>query len=504
MLIKTLLVEDSPSDARMIQELLKQAGGREIATKHAGRLGTALEKINAEPPNVVILDLSLPDSRGLATFRRLHKHAPGVPIVVLTGLADADVAVQSIAEGASDYLIKSELSGGLLVRSLRYSIERKRMEESLRGTQRELALRNEIAQIVLTVADDGMYAQVLDHVLNFMQSNQGMFGYLDAQGAFVCAALRGDCRPRHSSGLMVRLAPEEWTGVWGQALREKRLVCVNQASPGRRALAAPLMEAEWMIGLFFVAGRAADYDENDRRCLEVLAAYLAPGVRTRMQKETHEKALAAALAAKEVLIREVHHRVKNNLQIIASLLNMQAGSLPDAFRTAMEESQRRVRSMALVHEQLCDCERPDQLDFGAYVSALTHDLFSAFRVSSSEVRLALQIEPVVLDVDRAVPCGLILNELVTNSLKHAFPGGRSGEIRVELHSQNGEIVLRVSDDGVGLPPGFDCRRSASLGLRIVHILAGQVNGNLTCRSEGRGAGFTLAFPTPKNCDSSKP
>ena len=504
LLIQALLVEDSPSDARMIQELLKQAGGRQIAVKHAARLGTALEKINADRTDVVILDLSLPDSRGLATYRRLHKYAPRLPVVVLTGLDDVDVAVQSIAEGASDYLLKSELSGGLLARSLRYSIERKRMEESLQRTQRELALKNTIAQIVLTVTDDCMYAEVLAHVLEFMQSEEGMFGHLDAQGAFVCAVQFGESRPTDSSCPMLRYPRQEWTDVWGQALREKRLVCLNEASTGRRALAVPLIESQRVIGLFFVAGCAVDYDDAGQNLLERLAAYLAPVVHARVQRAAHDEALAAALAAKEVLLREVHHRVKNNLQIIASLLNMQADSLPDSFRAAIDESQLRVRSMALLHEQLYTGERLDQLDFGGYISTLTHDLFATYSARSGEVRLALQVEPVALDIDRAVPCGLILNELVTNSLKHAFPAGRPGEIRVELSSREGAIVLRVLDDGVGLPPGFNCRSSRSLGLRIVHILAAQLNGRLTCRSEAGVTGFTLAFPAPKSCYSSEP
>jgi two-component sensor histidine kinase/DNA-binding response OmpR family regulator len=496
-LIKALLVEDNPSDTRMIQELLKQAGGREIAVRHAARLGTALEKINAERPDVVILDLSLPDSTGLASFHRLHQYASSVPIVVLTGLDDSDMAVQTIVQGASDYLLKGELSGGLLVRSLHYSIERKRMQEALQRTQSELELKNRIAQIVLTTADDRMYAEVLGHVVEFMQSDEGKFGYLDAQGAFVCAALGGECRPRHSPASTLRLPPEEWTGVWGQALREKRLVCINPLS-GRRGLAAPLIEGGWIIGLISVAGRPTDYRDSDQRFLEILAAYLAPVVRARVQRDVHDKALAAALAAKEVLLREVHHRVKNNLQIVASLLNMQAESLPDSFRAPLEESQRRVRSMALVHEQLYSYERPDQLDFGAYVDSLSHDLFAAFSTRSGEVRLALEADPVVLGVDQAVPCGLILNELVTNSLKHAFPSGRTGEVRVELHSRDGEIRLRVADDGIGLPPEFDCRRSNSLGLRIVEILAAQLNGNLTWGSEGGGSQFTLIFPARKS------
>jgi two-component sensor histidine kinase len=210
------------------------------------------------------------------------------------------------------------------------------------------------------------------------------------------------------------------------------------------------------------------------------------------ERQKAAAALAAALAAKEVLLQEVHHRVKNNLQIISSLLNLKAESLPDIAQRALEDSQRRIRSMALVHEQLYGGADPGELDFADYVRSLTSDLMNAYRGELERVRLRLELEPVLLGVSQAISCGLILNELVTNALKYAFPGSRTGEVLVELRGQGGKIELRVADDGVGFPPGFDWTQSHSLGLRIVALLTHQLSGTLR-NDPAAGTSFTLTF-----------
>jgi two-component sensor histidine kinase/DNA-binding response OmpR family regulator len=497
--IRTLLVEDSPADARMIQELLRQNGRRQVVVRRADRVATALESLHMDPPDLLIVDLSLPDSKGLATFRRIHAHAAAVPIIVLTGLDDIDLALEAIAEGAADYLLKGDLSGGLLMRVMRYSIERKRIDESLRQTERELAFKNQMAAFFLSAPGQEMAPRVLCAMLEFMQSTEGAFGYIDQEGALVCPATGR----AGEAGIEIleenrRFPRETWPGLWGRALAEKRPLLLNEPSyeltaAVRRVLAVPLVDRGERVGLFEVANKAADYDVQDREFLERAAAYLAPILHARLQRDAHEKALSNALAAAEVLLQEVHHRVKNNLQIISSLLNMQADGLPESAQGALEESQRRVRSMALVHEQLYSRERPDQLDFDEYVTSLTSELFAAYSIHSGRIQLRLDLEPVLLDLDQAIPCGLILNELITNSLKYAFPQNQAGEVAVRLHrGGDGRVTLSVADNGVGLAPGFDWRHAGSLGLRIVEILAGQLNGILEYGG-GTGTEFTLTF-----------
>jgi two-component sensor histidine kinase len=204
--------------------------------------------------------------------------------------------------------------------------------------------------------------------------------------------------------------------------------------------------------------------------------------------------LSEALAAKDLLLREVHHRVKNNLQTISSLLHMQAALLPDlAARQALRDAQLRVHSMALIHEQMYGDKDMHEVDFGEYAKRLTRDLFESFGAAGGRARLRFALDPVSLAMDQMIPCGLILNELVTNSLKYAFPGERGGEILVSLRSgDGGTVTLTVVDNGVGLPPDIGGKRSQSLGMRIVDILTRQLGGSMVQQSNG-GVSSTVTF-----------
>jgi PAS domain S-box-containing protein len=204
-----------------------------------------------------------------------------------------------------------------------------------------------------------------------------------------------------------------------------------------------------------------------------------------LQNEVNVRKLAEnkvldSLQEKEVLLKEIHHRVKNNLQIISSLLNLQARGIEDASTLqTMRDSQMRIRSMALIHEKLYQSPSLARIDFGEYVKSLTFDLFRTYRGHSSGIQLQIKAAPVFLSLDHAVSCGLIINELMTNALKYAFPGSRQGTIWVELHTPSEQLLhLRVADDGVGLPADIDIFNTKSLGLQLVNSLAKQLDATL--------------------------
>jgi two-component sensor histidine kinase/integral membrane sensor domain MASE1 len=205
--------------------------------------------------------------------------------------------------------------------------------------------------------------------------------------------------------------------------------------------------------------------------------------------------LAGALREKEALLGEVHHRVKNNLQVVSSLLSLQSGYAKDPRVAAMfRESQARVAAIALVHERLYRSPDLARVDFGGYVGALADSLVASYRLPSRHVSLVKRLDDVPVPIQRAIPCGLVIGELVTNSLRHAFPDGRSGEILVEVRTaDDGGIRIAVADDGVGLPPGFDPKDSPSLGWRIVTTLASQVGATLAVSSD-RGTRVELEVP----------
>lgn len=211
-----------------------------------------------------------------------------------------------------------------------------------------------------------------------------------------------------------------------------------------------------------------------------------------------EAALRASLKEKEVLLGEVHHRVKNNLQLITSLLRLEAGRTNEpGTHAVLTEMQGRILSLALLHETLYRSGHLAAVDLDAYLEQLTNQLFRSMAPAAG-VTLRLDLVPITVELDQAIPCGLLVNELVSNSLKHGFPDNRRGEIRVRLQPVSGGAAVRieVSDDGVGVPADFRASESSTLGLHLVSILTKQLQGTLTM-GQGPGAHFSLVF-TPKH------
>lgn len=207
-----------------------------------------------------------------------------------------------------------------------------------------------------------------------------------------------------------------------------------------------------------------------------------------------ERTLRSALEEKQVLLREVHHRVKNNLQVVSSLLNLQARSAPDEeVSRAFEECRHRIQSMALIHEQLYESEDFADVDFPEYIRQLAQRLFRSYNVHPGRVELHTEIGPVRLGINTAVPCGLILNELLSNSLKYAFPGAGGGAITIRVEKMQDESVLMsLSDDGVGLPPEVGFWNTKTLGLRLVRLLVRQIDGEIELAGPP-GAEFRIRF-----------
>ncbi len=208
-----------------------------------------------------------------------------------------------------------------------------------------------------------------------------------------------------------------------------------------------------------------------------------------------EEKLRLALREKEALLKEIHHRVKNNLQIVSSLLGLQSRAIPDAaVRKIFDDSQNRISSMALLHECLYHAENFSEVDFPQYVTQLAGNLFQAYGVPSGRIALKTSFDKVSLALDTAVPCGLIINELVSNSLKYAFPEDRQGEVRIDLRGQPGNMAqLVVADNGVGLADNVDWRNSRSLGLRLVRSLSQQLGATIEVKSQ-EGTEVQLTFP----------
>lgn len=208
-----------------------------------------------------------------------------------------------------------------------------------------------------------------------------------------------------------------------------------------------------------------------------------------------EEKIRTSLREKEALLKEIHHRVKNNLQVVSSLLGLQSRVVTDEqTRKMFQESQNRIHSMALLHESLYQSSNLSKIDFPVYIRQLAAHLFHSYGVGPERIHLRTDLDKLYLNLDAAVPCGLIINELISNSLKYAFPDGRTGEIRVELHEYSDQMArLIVADDGVGLSSDIDWETARTLGLRLVRTLAEQLGARIELKTNA-GTEVQLTFP----------
>lgn len=275
---------------------------------------------------------------------------------------------------------------------------------------------------------------------------------------------------------------------------------VNKASPQCQALSTEVVQralphmkqaletGETQIFEFHLPlnGNSADYEARIAVSGNDEALVMVRDVTERKQVEEARK--------KDLLLREIHHRVKNNLQVISSLLYLQSRRVNDRNVVEMfNESSNRVKSMTLIHQKLYQSKDTATINFGEYIRDLIDALFLSYGVDRQTVALKLNIENAVLSIDTAIPCGLIINEIISNSLKYAFPEGKQGQISVTLQRENGtKFILVVGDNGVGLPQDLDFRNTTSLGLKLVTTLVEQLGGTIELNRQG-GTEFTITF-----------
>ncbi len=271
-------------------------------------------------------------------------------------------------------------------------------------------------------------------------------------------------------------------------------------------LAVPILTGTRVDGVFYVSNPPFhSFTDRDEELLVRLATHAAIAIQNAQlyqqaqeelaQRRQAETQLTASLREKEVLLKEVHHRVKNNLQIVSSLLELQSDALDNAALLAQfRDSQDRIRSMALVHETLYQSQELARLDLARYIHTLSAQLVQSYNIDPQRISVLIQVDPIVLDMDQAIPCGLILNELLSNAFKYAFPQNRTGAVHVELHADTAQqAALVVRDNGIGFPDEIDFRHTESLGLQLVAMLTEQLQGTIALE-RADGTTFTLTFP----------
>jgi PAS domain S-box-containing protein len=377
--------------------------------------------------------------------------------------------------------------------------ERKTAEEKIVHLSRVYAVLSGINTLIVRVRDrEELVKEACQIAVAAGGFRMSLIAVLDREaGVVVPVASAGE-----DEGLMTQVAallkdPETAPKTMiARAMRDKAPVVSNDSvNDSRRMLRTryvesevrsiailPLLIADEAVGVFVLySSEVGFFQEEEMKLLGELAndiAFAKGAIRARDHKQKAEEALRASLKEKEALLKEVHHRVKNNLQVIASLLRLESNRIGHAVtKSVLKAMQNRIMAMAALHEALYRSGNFAQVDLAAYLKQLSGELSRSLSLGPGRVAFRLDFASVGVDLDQAVPCGLILNELASNALKHAFPNGRSGEVRVELvWLEDGVLLLRISDDGVGLPADFEARREKSLGLQLVSDLAKQLQG----------------------------
>ncbi|MBN4006875.1 PAS domain S-box protein [Nostoc sp. LPT] len=247
-----------------------------------------------------------------------------------------------------------------------------------------------------------------------------------------------------------------------------------------------------------------EWEENQLDLLDQVTVQLAIAIQQSsileqaqtelVQRQKAQIKLKTALAEKEVLLKEVHHRVKNNLQIVSSLLQLQSQTLKDPeIIKVLRESQNRIESISLIHKNLYTSANIGQIDVADYISNLAASLLISYQICPGKIFLETDIDSVSLNVDQAIACGLVINELISNALKHAFPNQQVGKISIALHNTGNSIEMTIRDNGIGLPDNLDWRNTDSLGLSLVHdLVTEQLEGDITLKRD-RGTVFKIKF-----------
>jgi PAS domain S-box-containing protein len=460
--LTVLILEDHPEDAELIIHYLRKEGFA-LSSIIVETEKEFVEKLD-DSIDIILADFSLDQYDALRALSHLRKTGLDLPFIVITGAISEEVAVECMKQGAADYLLKDRLAR--LGPSVRQSLEQKRLREDKRRSEASLARSEEQLRLIIENTMDVIYTSMADGTLMYISPQVSRWGLT----------------PEEAMGrnMMEFIHPDDVERVLGEF---EMTVTTGKAFPS-------------YFRVISRSGEIFHVEEYGRAIYQEGHVISVTGViRDITARREAEERLKASLKEKEMLLREIHHRVKNNMQIISSLLRMQARSIKNNEAVqALLVSQNRIRSMSLIHEKLYRSEGFVDIDSSDYIISLIHGLFSSYGIDGDKIKLIAAIDPVELGMDSAISCGLIINELITNSLKHAFPEGRTGCIQISLRKRsNDECELTVSDDGIGISEGMDFKNSDSLGLQLVSTLAEEQMQGRVAVERNHGTKITIGF-----------
>ena len=478
-----LIVEDDTAHATFILRVFKEQSDRFRVTV-ASSLKATYEAIRNDKPQLVITDMLLPDGDGTTLLK--NGEISGIPIIVMTSFGDERMAVEAIKDGAFDYIEKSVAT----FKDLPHTVDRVLHEWELLWNffdNSPIAIWEEDFSGVKKLIDEARSAGVTDWAAYFEPKER--------LATFASQVKIRDIN-RATLKLLGYIEKADVLKSLSNVFSEEGISTLRQEfialATGNNCFEGEAVHHDARgdkIYVYFKLGIMPGYEDTWSRVL-VSTVDMSERVKA-------EQALMRSLAEKEILLQEVHHRVKNNLQVISSLINLQLSEndTSSVMNRSLIDMETRVRSMSLVHEILYQSEDLASVDFASYVSSLCNHLLESYAVDQNRVKIIVSVKDILLPLEKAVPCGLLINELIVNALKHAFPDGRSGTIKIAMTNTGSNTVsLIVSDDGIGANQiELEEGKNRSIGVRLVKSLAEQLGGQSQTESTNSGVTTRVVF-----------
>lgn len=459
--LNVLIIEDSKEDTLLLVRELKK-GGYHPTFERVDTEKAINNALDDHVWDIVISDYVMPDLSGLDALNILKKKGMDLPFIMLSGKISEDIMVEAMRAGANDYIMKDNLSR--LVPAIKRELNEAKIRRERKEAEKALKRSENLYRTIFE--NTGTLMTIIEEDMTIFQVNtefEKFSGYSKAElikkknlAEFVADS---DLNRMKGYYRLQKIDPDAVPKNY-----EVRLVNRHGDFKDFFATFDIIPEAEKRIGSFI--------DITDR-------------------KKAEDK-IRSSLKEKELLLREIHHRVKNNMQIISTLLSLQSDKIKDKkIAESCKDIQNRIQAMALIHENLYKSQDLASVNLAEYIQNIINELFQTYGIDTNVIYAEIIVDEVFVNIETAIPCGLIINEIVTNSLKHAFPNGRKGKISVNLHLDNDKLALTINDDGIQFPEDLEFEGTETLGLQLVENLTKQLDGELVVDKDRKK--FTITF-----------
>ena len=474
--VRVLILEDVELDAELIKTQLRREG-LQFISRIVETEKEYVKELEEFKPHVILADHSLPQFDGITAMNIAQEIAPSTPFIFVSGKIGEDFAVEMLKEGATDYVLKNNLS------KLPHAVKRalKESKEQMEKISAENALKER----------EEKYRTLFDYFPNYVV-------VLDLDGRIIEINNAAASLSPYSRENLIGKHFNEFDFIMGNDTHvyQEYFMRFQEDNEIIESFEATLVSQDGKIHTMEILPTTLKKD-GQIFAVQVIARDIT-------ERKKAENEITASLNEKEMLLGEINSRVRNYMQMISSLLELQSAYMRDeesksglALRLyeglALEDSKNRVKSMLLLHDGFSESDDFVAIDFSHYVKNLIKHIINTYKVDTNRIKVENNVDSIMLDIDAAIPCGLIVNELLTNSVKNAFPKGRNGKVSIEFRIDNQDnYFLNIKDDGIGLPEGLNFENSETMGFKLVNSLVKQLKANVIVSRED-GTNFQIIW-----------